>query len=324
MLPFQMIETGDGAAAYYGDVMQAAVSLALAAPGGPPANAAAFLDRLDAHWLETAYGDGLHDAAVARIRAAKPHLGDIQLRYATLLGRLGPALDGPGTLADADVWYFILEGTREQSVAEAQAMALTELVAHAATAPGTERRSILLCADDYSAVSRRVPLSNLYERGRSLGLGVMVSAQSWQGLGADDDERYRIAATADGGIWLMGTPYPEPLVQLAGTRRVLESAHKLIGGMWGEEGTTRAQHAWTADPGIIRTLDTGQACYMHRGGATYVQVARPKPSPLSLPAARRPAPTVIIPPSAPPGDEQKQPPPGPGSLDDVLGPGATA
>ena len=48
-------------------------------------------------WLETAYGDGLHGAAVSRIRAAKPHVGDIQLRYATLLGRLGPALDGPGT-----------------------------------------------------------------------------------------------------------------------------------------------------------------------------------------------------------------------------------
>ena len=101
----------------------------------------------------------------------------------------------------------------------------------------------------------------------------------------------------------MHTPYPEPLVQLAGTRRVLESAHKLVGGMWGEEGTTRTQHAWTADPDLIRALDTGQACYIHRGGATYVQVARPKPSPLSLPAARRPAPTVIIPPPAPPPDE---------------------
>ncbi len=53
--------------------------------------------------------------------------------------------------------------------------------------------------------------------------GVMVSAQSWQGLGRDDDERYRIAATADGGVWLMQTPYPEPLCQLAGTHRVLES-----------------------------------------------------------------------------------------------------
>ena len=64
----------------------------------------------------------------------------------------------------------------------------------------------------------------------------------------------------------MDTPYPQPLVQLAGTRRVLESAHKLVGGMWGEEGTTRAQHAWTADPDLIRALDTGQACYIHRGG----------------------------------------------------------
>ena len=240
-----------------------------------------------------------------RIRAARPHLGDIQLRCATLLGRLGPALDGPGTLAGADVWYCILEGTREQSVAETQAMALTELVAHAATDPGTERRAILLAADDYSAVSRRVPISNLYERGRSLGLGVQVSAQSWQGLGANDDERYRIAATADGGIWLLHTPYPEPVIQLAGTRRVLESAHKLIGATWGDEGTTRIQHAWTADPGLIRTLQTGQACYIHHGGATFVQVARPKPSPLPLPAAR--APSVIIPPPAPPPDRSRPP-----------------
>ena len=137
-------------------------------------------------------------------------------------------------------------------------------------------------------MSRRVPISNLYERGRSLGLGVQVSAQSWQGLGRDEDERYRIAATADGGIWLMQTPHPEPVVQLAGTRRVLESAHKLIGATWGDEGTTRTQHAWVADPDLIRTLDVGQACYIRRGGATFVQVARPKPSPLSLPAATAP------------------------------------
>ena len=70
---------------------------------------------------------------------------------------------------------------------------------------------MLLAADDYSAVSGRVPLSNLYERGRSLGIGVQVSAQSWQGLGATEDERYRIAATADGGIFVLHTPYPEPL-----------------------------------------------------------------------------------------------------------------
>jgi hypothetical protein len=140
-----------------------------------------------------------------------------------------------------------LEGTREPSVAEAQALAITELAVRAATSPDGPKRAILLAADDYSAVSRRVPLSNLYERGRSLGIGVQVSAQSWQGLGRDEDERYRIAATADGGVWVMHTPYPEPLSQLAGARRVLETAHKLIGNAWGDEGTTRLQHAWVAD-----------------------------------------------------------------------------
>ena len=161
-------------------------------------------------------------------------------------------------------------------------MAVTELAAHAAISPYGQPRAMLLAADDYSAVSGRVPLSNLYERGRSLGIGVQVSAQSWQGLGADDDERYRIAATADGGIFVLHTPYPEPLTQLAGTRRVLETAHKLVGNSWGDEGTTREQRAWTADPDLIRRLDVGQACYIHRGAATFVQVARPKPSPLTL------------------------------------------
>ena len=42
-----MIETGDGAAAYYADLTQAAISLAVAAPAGPPRNATDFLNRLD-------------------------------------------------------------------------------------------------------------------------------------------------------------------------------------------------------------------------------------------------------------------------------------
>jgi hypothetical protein len=318
VLLYQMIESGTGAAAYYADILQAALTLAITAPGGPPPNTAAFLDRLDARWLQHAWGDGGHPAQLARARAAARHLPDIQLRYATLLGRLGPALDGPGTLADADAWYFILEGTREPSVAEAQAMAITELAARAATDLAGEPRAMLLAADDYSAVSGRVPLSNLYERGRSLGIGVQVSAQSWHGLGHDEDERYRIAATADGGIWVLHTPYPEPLARLAGMRRVLDTAHRLIGGTWGDEGTTRLQRAYTADPELIRRLQVGQACYIHRGAATFVQVARPKPSPLTLlpPPATEPA--VQVP-------EPRHEPaawPTAGSLDDIFGPGA--
>jgi hypothetical protein len=317
VLLYQMIESGTGAAAYYADVLQAVLTLAVLAPCGPPASAAAFLGRLDARWLQRAWTDGRHPAEAERARAAARHLPDIQLRYATLLGRLGPALDGPGTLADADAWYFILEGTREPSVAEAQAMAITELAARAATSDDGEARAMLLAADDYSAVAGRVPLSNLYERGRSLGIGVQVSAQSWQGLGRNEDERYRIAATADGGVFVMHTPHPEPLTQLAGTRRVLDTAHRLIGGSWGDDGTTRIRRGCVADPELIRRLQVGQACYIHRGAATFVQVARPKPSPLTLLAPPAAEPVVQVP-------EPRQESaawPAAASLDDVFGPG---
>ena len=324
VLLYQMIESGTGSAAYYADILYAVTVLAVTAPPGPPASAAAFLERLDQGWLLSAWDDGQHPAHADRVRAAARHLPDIQLRYTTLLERLGPAFDGPGQLTDADAWYFILEGTCEPSVAEAQALALTELAARAATSRDGPQRAILLAADDYSAVSRRVPLSNLYERGRSLGIAVQVSAQTWQGLGADDDERYRIAATADGGLWVMHTPYPEPLCELAGARRVLETAHKLIGNSWGDEGSTRLQHAWTADPDLIRRMTTGQACYISHGTATFVQVARPKPSPLTLLPAPVPA-QPAEPPARPPAPRQEPAPPPhqPSSrFDDHFGPGA--
>jgi hypothetical protein len=317
---FQLIETASGPAAYYADVMQAMITLAVTAPPGPPAGAAGFLDRLAPGWLEHAYA--ADPARLPAIAAGRRHLGDIALRYRTLLERLGPALDGPGTLADADAWYFILEGTREQSVAEAQALALTELAAHAATSRDTEPRAILLACDDYSAVSGRVPLWQLYERGRSLGIGVQVSAQSWQGLGNDDDERYRIAATADGGIWIMRTPYPQPVCELAGTRRVIETATKLLGNVWGDEGTSRVQHAWTVDPGITRRLATGQAGYIHGGACTWVQIARPRPSPLSLPPPLPPP--VILPAADDLGTAQQPAYIPPAALDDAFGHGQEA
>ena len=320
VLLYQMIDSGTGAAAYYADILQAVLILAVTAPGGPPLNAAAFLDRLDAKWLQRAWSDGRHREELGQVRAAARHLPDIRLRFVTLLGRLGPALDGPGNLTEYDAWYCILEGTREPSVAEAQAMAITELTAHAATDLGAEPREMLLAMDDYSAVSGRVPLSNLYERGRALGIGVQVSAQSWQGLGQDEDERYRIATTADGGIWVMGTPRPEPLAALAGHRRVLGTAHRLAGNIWGDEGLTREERAWVADPDLIRRLEVGQACYIQGGAATFVQVARPTPSPLSLMAARTP---VVLPLPRRPEPEAEPAPkagPVPAGVDDVIGP----
>ena len=309
-----LIEHGTGAAAYYADVMEAVVALAVEAPCGPPASSADFLARLDPGWLNLAYAAGGHDADLALVRSAARQFGDIALRFRTLFRRLGPGLDGPGGFGDADAWYCILEGTAEISVAEGQARALVDLLAsYAAGQPaagppgagppgsdgrsgagqpggGRQAREILLAVDEFSAVSRRLPIWQLYERARSLGLAVQVSAQSWQGLAADEDERYRIAASADGGIWLLRTPHPEPVTGLAGTRKLVDTTRRLLGvPVWGHQGTSRIRQAPVADPALIRSLDVGQVAYIYRGGVTFIQVKRLVGGPAALSGAVSPA-----------------------------------
>jgi len=69
VLLYEMVDSGTGAAAYYADVLQAVVTLAVTAPGGPPLNTAAFLDRLDARWLQAAWDPGRYPQEASRVRA---------------------------------------------------------------------------------------------------------------------------------------------------------------------------------------------------------------------------------------------------------------
>ncbi len=286
-----LVEQGTGSAAYYADVLEAVVALAVSAPCGPPAGSADFLSRLDPDWLARAYAGGGHTGEQDLIRSAARQIGDIALRFRTVLRRLGGGLDGPGGFGDADAWYCILEGTAEVTVAEGQARALVDLLASYVVHGAGQGRDILLAVDEFSAVSRRLPIWQLCERARSLGLAVQVSAQSWPGLAADEDERYRIAAAADGGIWLLRTPHPEPVTALAGTRRVLDTTRWLLGTRWwAHQGSTRVRQEPVADPALIRALDVGQTAYIYRGGVTFIQVKRLVAGPAALAGTRQAAP----------------------------------
>jgi hypothetical protein len=271
--------------------MDAVVALAVDAPPGPPVSSADFLARLDPGWLALAYSAGGYDHQLQLARAAAHQVPDVALRFRTLFRRLGPGLDGPGDFADADAWYCILEGTGELAVAEAQARAVMDLLAGYVVREPGQARPTLLAVDEFSAVARRLPIWQLYERARSLGLAVQVSAQSWHGLAPDEDERYRIATAAEGGIWLLRTAHPEPVTGLAGVRRTVDSSRTLLGFLrWSRQGNSRVRDGPVADPAIIRALDVGQAAYIYRGGVTYTQIKRLVSGPAALAAAPRVAP----------------------------------
>ena len=315
-----LIEHGTGGAAYYTDVMEAIVSLAVSAPCGPPVCSADFLARLDPGWLAASYAASGDGAAVATIRSGKKGFEDVELRFRALWRRLGAGLDGGGSFGDTDAWYCVLEGTAEGAVAEAQARALTDLLAHYAV---SGQREILLAVDEFSAVSRRLPIWRLYERARALGLAVQVSAQSWEGLADTDDERQRIAATAEGGIWLLRTPRPGPVSELAGTRSYVDTTRRFAGqGAWAGDGMSRTRLVPVLDADIVRQLDVGQAAYVYRGGVTYVQVKRLTGRQAALAPAAGDAPTMPLPAVAVPAQWPPAPPPPPDAsevLDEAFG-----
>jgi hypothetical protein len=267
-----LIEHGTGGAAYYTDVMESLVSLAVCAPCGPPTHSGDFLARLDADWLAAVYGAVGDGEAVTVIRSGKRAFEDVKLRFRALWRRLGTGLDAGESFTAADAWYCILEGTAEVSVAEAQARALTDLLAFHAL---DSDREILLCVDEFSAVSRRLPISRLYERARSLGLAVQVSAQSWEGLAPTEDERQRVAATAEGGIWLLRTPRPGPVAELAGYQQTVDTTRRFAGpGTWDDDGLSRTRLTPVLDGDLVRQLDIGQVGYVYRGGVTFLQIKR--------------------------------------------------
>ena len=90
------------------------------------------------------------------------------------------------------------------------------------------------------------------------------------------------------GIWLLRTPYPQPVCELAGTRRIIETATKVIGGMWGDEGSSRVQHAWTVNPQIARRPGH-RAGRLHPRRGLHLGPDRPPPA-LTPPAPATPGP----------------------------------
>jgi hypothetical protein len=103
------------------------------------------------------------------------------------------------------------------------------------------------------------------------------------GTRVTEDERRRIAAAAEGGIWLLRTPDPEPLTGLAGSRPVVATSRRLLRfPVWAHQGTSALRDAPVVDPGLIRRLAVGQVAYLYRGGVTYIQVKRLVAAPAAI------------------------------------------
>jgi hypothetical protein len=114
----------------------------------------------------------------------------------------------------------------------------------------------------------------LAERVRDVGGQVVVSAQSYEGLGADVDERRRMRGALAGGMILHRCIDPDELVQIAGTVRATEQSWQLDSYGQSGMGSVSVHHKMKVDPDAVRQARTGEAWVVTQGRALHMSVLR--------------------------------------------------
>ncbi len=259
---------------YWKSVASTAVRLALSAPGEPCRDSAGFLARLTPAGLKKAYAGHLQAETVAALLRRPDGLDGVRLRYAGFFAALDGRFDGSCSYDDADLTLMALPTLAAREDGEAAVLMLLADFAHWATARKPRRGDdVTLIVDEFSAVTGAATLViDLAERVRDVGGQVVVSAQSYEGLGNDDDERRRMVGALGAGLILHRCVDPDELLKAAGTVRSVEQSWQLQDTSSSGMGNMRMAYRMRIEPDAVRQAGVGEAWVISSGRALHAQM----------------------------------------------------
>ncbi|MFF0529555.1 AAA family ATPase [Nocardia amikacinitolerans] len=250
----------------------------------PPRSWLEFLSRFDVVKLSRLWGgqagvtpwtgvQGIDMEIASTIDGKQPVMNSARAEFANLYRALGDAFDGDKQLTDFDVVYIVLEGVKTPDRARAQFGALGTMFEQ--LADKQHGRTSLMVVDEFSAVSDgKTRAVKWVERLRKAGIGTWWIAQSWQGLGHDDDNRAALVAAASGGSILGRSTDPETIAKIYGTRPKFELSRKLIGGNRdGDEGNMQSSDQYLLPPNRMRAMQKGDVVVVSGGRARWGRVS---------------------------------------------------
>ena len=267
---------------YWRAVAATAVRLAVSVPDtderGSCGSSGAFLARLDPDHLRRAYAGSPAARDVAALVRRPDALDGVRLRYAGFFDALAGRFDGSLSFGDADVTILTVPTLAGRDDAEAAMRMLLADFGHYCTRRKPRRGDdVTLVVDELSAVTAvAAPLAmDLAERVRDVGGQVIVSAQSYEGLGADPDERRRMIGALAGGVIVHHCIDPDELLRAAGTVRATEQSWQLEGAGHSGMGSVRMAHKMRVDPDTVRQAGVGEAWAISNGRSLHMQVIPP-------------------------------------------------
>jgi hypothetical protein len=248
-------------AAYYKEICVLALRLACGQPGPPVTSMADLVARLDPAQLAKAWHG--HPAEAGLVKTLKDRMGDVQLRLANLGAAAAGLLDGQRSVGDSDLLVVSLPTLANRGDSEALFRIILSDVGHW-TATRKGGRPGLVTVDEFGSLDggREIAV-DLLERGRSSGVPVVLSGQSYRSLG-DEDTRDRLVSSAD-ALVLFGSATPDELVRLAGTVLAAEAVYATEDGVWSGRASVTHRHRAKVDANSVRQLGVGEAVVVSRG-----------------------------------------------------------
>lgn len=208
-----------------------------------------------------------HEAVASEVRAA-------------LRGVQGLVDGGPGAWSwdDEETRLIVvsLDAGANSAHRVAAGLMLADLNAYRQSRRGDDARPLIVILDEGSVLlddPQAPDLAVLAEQVRSQGIGLVVAAQSVEGLG---QQGARLLA-AGGDLLAARTGDPEVIARLAGTVRVQEVAHQGAHGGRKTTGVTtaREQAAHRLDPDRLREAPPGCFALVERGQPVRWSAVRP-------------------------------------------------
>jgi hypothetical protein len=199
-------------------------------------------------------------------------VAQVRLRYEAFFGQARGALDGGWAWEDASSAYLLLDTLTLREETAGLARFLFEDFAHYFKARKPRERYALLIVDEFSGLALASGMAARIEQARGFNTALVLAPQVVEGMG-EESEVARILGSVETVI-CHRVNTPEPVVDLAGTRRVIEYSTHYGDGMLKREGSARVQQKYKVDPNEVRSLEPGTAYVISRGRAMRVQVLR--------------------------------------------------
>jgi hypothetical protein len=262
---------------YYRDLTRMLISLAVDAPPGPPRSSGEFLTRLNLDELARRYAGMPEARELAGIRITDAQA--VYNRYRAFFKAVRGGLDGGWAFEDVQAGYIQLRGLDLRDQTASLGRYILEDFAHfvAARKPSDDR--VLLIVDEFPAIAfGGANAASLFEMVRFHGAALIVTAQSYAGMGADADRILGAAA----GLILHQCADPERLLARAGQNLAFERRITFTERGMGQavkeyavgEGMLAETAALKVDPNAIKQLGAGECVMIAGGRAQHVVVSR--------------------------------------------------